>query len=79
VIATLAALQAERGPVALREAATRRDLLLALISKSPVGLTAVDLRQQTPKLKGPDRSNALAQLKTAGAIRRAGNTWVLAK
>lgn len=59
-------------------AAIRRELLLSLIGKAPVGLSAGELRKQTPKMDTKDRGNALQLLKLAGSIRRAGNAWVKA-
>ncbi len=59
-------------------ASHRRDVLLAAIGKSDAGLTLAELRKQTPKMDGKDRSNALQQLKAAKQIRRAGNAWVKA-
>lgn len=60
------------------DAVSRRADVLSAIRKSDVGLTVGELRRVTAKMKGPDRSNALQQLKAAGSIRRAGNAWVAA-
>lgn len=60
------------------DADQRREDIYRLISLSPVGLTAADLKKQMPKLDTATRSNALYKLKTDGRIRRAGNTWVKA-
>lgn len=60
------------------DAAQRRDLLLAIIGRSDVGVTISQLRKATPKMDGKDRSNAVQQLKAAGQIKRAGNSWVKA-
>lgn len=60
------------------DAAQRRDVLLGVIAKSEVGLTAAELRKMTPKMAEKDRTNALQLLRMKGAIRRAGNAWVKA-
>lgn len=57
------------------EASERRAALLALIRKAEFGLTLGELRRQTAKMDGRDRSNALQSLKLRGEIRRLGNTW----
>lgn len=60
------------------DAAQRRDVLLAAIAKSDVGLTVAELRKMTPKMDDKDRTNALQLLRVKGDIRRAGNAWVKA-
>lgn len=57
------------------DADTRRDQLLTVIKKFDVGVTMAELRKALPNMDGKARSNALQNLKTSGAIRRAGNTW----
>jgi hypothetical protein len=59
-------------------AVARREQLLTVIGKSPVGLTLSDLRKQTPKMDGKDRSIALQILKAKKQIKRAGNAWIAA-
>ncbi len=60
------------------DAAGRRQILLALITKAEVGLTGSELLQRTPTMNPRDRQNALTGLKAQGAIVRKGNTWVKA-
>lgn len=59
-------------------AAERRDLILALIEKSDVGLTLAEIRKQTAKMDDKDRGNAIQGLRMQEKIRRAGNAWVKA-
>lgn len=56
----------------------RREQLLAVIGRVDAGVTLGVLRKQTPQMDGKERSNALQQLRTAGKIRRVGNTWTIA-
>jgi hypothetical protein len=70
----------KKAPVApdSSDASERRDVLLALIAKSAVGLTGPELKKSTPKMGDKDRSNTIQQLKARGQIKRAGNTWIAA-
>lgn len=60
------------------KAVQRRDVLIRIIGKSPVGVTLGELRKQTPKMDGKDRSNSLQALKMQGMIKRVGNAWQVA-
>ena len=60
------------------EAIDRRDLVLAIIAKSEVGVTIADIRKQTPKMDAKARGNALQRLKEIGRIRRVGNSYIQA-
>ena len=57
------------------EAETRRQTVLALITKAENGATIADLRRWTPRMGAKDRSNAIQQLKAQKKIQRAGNAW----
>lgn len=58
------------------EAEARRQVLLTVLGRAPVGMTASELRKATPKMESQDRANALTVLKAKKLVKRAGNTWI---
>lgn len=73
--APAAAVHRRRARRDMTSAAERRTTLLALIARAPRGLTAAELRLQTPEIDGKARSNALERLRREAQIVRDGRTW----
>lgn len=67
--------RAEKGD---SKATQRREVVFEAIESSAAGLNGRALREQTSKMSGKDRSNAIQTLKAAHRIRRAGKVWTVA-